>query len=125
MWYILLRNIRLISSIKQDHRTDAIRIVHPALQLFLCDRRTGRIVREAQVNQIRCLLRKIRSKPIVRGTWHVDNITPALRQRIIASGTPCHYIGIHIHRIDRIANCNLIIQAENLLNISGITFCTV
>ena len=102
-----------------------VRIVHPFLQLILCDRCTGRIVREAQIDDIRCLLRKLRSESVFFLTWHVDHIAPKSGCCIICSGSSCHNIGIYIDWIYRIADSDLIVKGKDLLNISGITFCAI
>ena len=58
--HIVLGNIRLVSSIIDDHAAVFVCIIHPFLQLIPCDGRACRIVREAKIDQIRHFLWKLR-----------------------------------------------------------------
>ena len=125
MWYIRLTDICLICSIVDDHCMLFVCVIYPFLQLILRDRCTGRVVRETQIDDIRCLLWKFWCESIFFLTWHVDHIAPKTGCCIIRSGSSCHNIRIYINRIYRIADSDLIVKGKDLLNISGITFCTV
>ena len=100
-------------------------IIDPFLQCFLCNCRTSRIIGKAQVDQIRCLIRKLRCKAVFLGTGHVYQSLICAQRFVIYTGSACHDIRIHIDRINRIADRNKIIGSKNLLNISDITLCTV
>ena len=117
---IVLADIGFISGIKDDHRLVCIRIIHPGLELLPVQRRTGRVVRGADVDDIRCSVRKCRAEAVFLRAGHVDDIAPARCLIIIFTCTACHDVGIHINRINRIADRDHIILLENFLNIAGI-----
>ena len=123
--HIFLGDICFISRVINDNGTVLVGIIDPFLQLCFVDRGAGRIVGEAQIDQIRHFLWQLRGKVIVRRAGHVDHIAPSFRGRVIGACPSRHNIGIHIDRVDRIADRDLIIQCKDFLNIAGITFCTV
>ena len=122
---IRLGDICLVGGIIDDDSAHPVRIVHPFLQLCLCDRGAGRVIREAQIDQIGRLLRQLRREAVFRRTRHIDDLAPGLLHLVIGSGSARHDVGIHIHGIDRVADSNFIVKAEYLLNIAGIAFCAV
>ena len=123
--HVILRNIGFISGIVDDHCTVFVGIVHPYLQLVFGDGSSGGVVGAAQVNDIRCFFWKFRYKVVFCGAGHVDHIAPGAFCRIISAGTSCHNISVHVYRINRVAHCNFVVYTENLLNVSGITLCSV
>ena len=125
MGHILLGNVSLIGSIVDDHRPGLVGIIHPLLKLRFRDRGTGRVIGETQVNDIRRLLRQLRRKICLRRTGHVDHVAPCLRRRIISPGPARHHVGVHIDRIHRVADRDLVVDTKNLLDISGITLGSV
>ena len=113
-------DICLISSIVDDHCMILICIIHPLLQLCLGDRGTGRIIREAEIDQIRYFRRKLGCIPVCCRTGHVDHIAPETCCLVIGSRTSCHNICIYINGINRIAYCDPCILCKDLLDICGI-----
>ena len=58
----------------------------------------------------------------------IDHITPARSRtsdRNRAGSGLCHNIGIHVYRVNGVTYRDLIVQAEDLLNIATVTFCSV
>ena len=125
MCHIVLTDISFISGIINDYGANFIGIVHPFLQLILCKRCSGRVIRQTQIDYVRCLLRKLRYEMIFCCTWHVNDIAPCAGLLVVSTGSSSHNVGIHINRIDRITDRNLVVLSENLLNISGIALCSV
>ena len=125
VWYIFRRNICFISRIVDDHCSYLQGIINPYLKLILCDRGTCRIIWKTKINNIRCILWKLRHKIVLLCTWHINDIRPFLCSRIICTGTSCHCIGIYIYRINRITDSNLVILTENISDITRITLCSV
>ena len=119
---VLLRNIGFIGRVKNDHTAFSVGIIHPFLQLRFRQSLAGGVVWEAQVDQIRALLRKIRNEAIFRRTGHVDHIAPGLCGRIVCAGPARHHVGIHIYRIDGITDRDPAVRRKNLLNVGGIRF---
>ena len=122
---IFFCNISFVSSIVDDDCTCFVGIIYPNLKLFFCDRLAGRVVREAQIDDIRSFFWQFRTEIVFCGTRHVDHITPGLTFRIISAGSSCHNVGIHINRVNRITYRNFIIQREYFLNICRIALCTI
>ena len=44
---------------------------------------------------------------------------------VVVTGTACHYVGVYINRINRVAYSDLVVQAEDLLNVAAVAFCAV
>ena len=123
---ILLGNICLICCIIDDHAAVFVGVVDPLLKSCLCDSTAGRIVREAEIDQIRYFIcRYLRKETILLFAGHVDHTVKVLTLFVIKTSTSGHNVGIYIYRINWVANCNLVIQSEDLLDVSGITFCSI
>ena len=132
---IFLCDVGFVCGVENNHRSVCICIVHPFLQLCLGQCCTGRVVRRADINKIRLavsgdLLRlsgsgQIRRKAVLLGAGHVNHIAPAAGRSVIFTGSSRHDIAVHIDRIDRIADSDHVVLFKNLLNVSGIRFCTV
>ena len=125
MSYIILGNVCFVCTVINDHCTDPVGIVNPLLQLVFCDGSTCRIIWQTQINDVRIFLRELRNEIVLFCAWHVDDIAPHLSFRIVSTGSACHNIGIHINRVNRITYSDAVIYGKNLLDISGITLCSV
>ena len=125
MRHVLLSDISLIGRIVNDQTAVFIGVIHPALKLFFTDRRACRIIWKAEIDHIRGFLWKFRGKIILCRTGHVDHTVKILCRLIIISCSSRHNVGIYIYGVNRIAHSNLIIQSQDLLNISGVTFRSV
>ena len=101
-----------------DDCSDSISVIYPLLKLCFCDCGSCRVIRETQINDVRCLFRQCRCKVCFFCTRHVDHIAPCLCLCIVSSGTSCHYICINVHRVNRITHCDLTVCRKNFLNIS-------
>ena len=66
--------------------------------------------------------RKSGQKSVLFGTRHINHIAPDSPLPVITARSPCHHIGIHIHRVHRITYRNLIFRTEYFLNVGGIAF---
>ena len=122
---IFLCNVSFIGCIVNDHTAVFVCVVHPFLQLVLCNGRAGGVIWEAQINQIRHFFRKFRQKTVFLTARHIDHAVKIFSCSIVLSGTSCHDIGIHINRVNRVTDSHLVVNPENLLDISGIAFRTV
>ena len=119
-------NICLICCVIDDHAAVFVCVINPLLKSSLCDGTTGRVVREAEINKIRYFIcRDLRKETVILFTWHVDHTVKVLTLFVIKTCTSGHNVGIYVYRINRVTNCNLVIQSEDLLNISRITLCSV
>ena len=66
------------------------------------------------------------AKSLSASTGHIDHIAPGFGLRIVLAGSSCHYVGIYINRINRIAHCNPCYpHCKYLLNIATVTFCSI
>ena len=122
MRYILFGNIGLISRVIDNDASVLHRIVHPFLQPLFIRCRSGGIIRETQINDIRCFFRRGGDEAVFFCTGHVDDSCIASRRRIVFSGTSRHYVGVKVDRIDRVADRDDILRAEQFLNIGGVRF---
>ncbi len=126
MGHIFFRYICFISRVIDNHRAHFVCIIHPLLKLGFCDCGACGIVGEAQVNQIRRLsLRNLRRKIVFRNAGHINYVAPGFSYAVIDACSSRHHIGVHINRINRVADCNFIVHAEYFLNVSRIAFCAV
>ena len=122
---ILLTDICFISSIIYYHRSHLVRIINPSLKSILGNNSSGRIVGEAEIDDIRGLCRYLGHEIVFSRTRHVYHIGPCLACLIKNAGSSCHYICVNIHGINRITDCNLTILCEDFLYISAVALCTV
>ncbi len=119
---IRIRDVGLIGRVIDDHAAFPIGVVHPPLKLLLRDRRAGRVVGEAEIDQIRPLLREIGDEAVRLGAGHIDHIAPVPGFRIVCAGAAGHHVGIHVDRIDRIADRDPRVVRKQLLNVAGVAF---
>ena len=100
---------RFISRIKQDDRVIFKRVIHPFLQLFLIVACACRIVRRAQVNDIRLhTVVRHRQEIIFFSSVHVNDFLSI------------HRIRIHIDRVDRIRDQDHIVLRKKFRDIPRI-----
>ena len=123
--HIFLCDVCLVSGVVDDHCTVLVCVVYPLLKFVLCDRCTTRVVREAEIDQVRCLYRKFRQESIGFQTRHVDHSIKIFVFLVVFAGTSCHYVCVYINRINRVADCYFIVCAKDLLNVSGVTLRSV
>ena len=123
--HVHFTNVCFIGCVIDDDRARLIGIVHPFLQLRLGNSRSGRVIRETQIDDIRRFFRQLGRESGLFRTRHVDHIAPCLRLLVIDPGTPGHYVRIYIDGIDWVAYGNLIILREYFLDISGIALCSI
>ena len=121
-----LGDIGLIGRVKENHTAVFVGVIHPALKRFFPHDRAGRVIRRAEVNEVRCLPRReLRGKLIFRGTGQIGDARIDALRRIVVAASACHHIRVEIHGIDRVTDRYRGIEAENLLNISGVALCAV
>ena len=128
MRHLFFRYIRFIGGVINNHRAHFVCIIHPLLKLGFGDCGACRIVGEAQINQIRRFSfprRNLRRKIIFRNAGHINYVAPGFPCAVIGTCSSRHHVGVHINRINRVADCNFIVHAEYFLNVSRIAFCAV
>ena len=118
----LFCDISLISGVIDDHSACLIGVIHPLLKPVLRDGGSAGIVWKTQVDKVRRLFRKFRKETIFFQAGHIDYPVEVLHVSVIFAGASRHNVGIHIYRIYRVADSYFIVNAENLLDISGIAF---
>ena len=119
-------NISLIGRVKENHAAVLVGVIHPALQRFLPHDSTGRVVRRAEVNEVRCLARREgRCEIIFRGAGQVGDARIDALRRVVVTAPARHHIRVEVHGIDRVADRDCGIEAENFLDIAGIALCAV
>src|SRR5437667_12761346 len=112
-------DVCLVRRIKQNESFVPMRIIDPVLQLLASCHRPSWIVRKAKVNQIDMLLWWVRHEIIFRSAGEIENpfVAAVLPRR---TAMPCHYIRIDIDRINWVWNCDFVLVAENIENVSAI-----
>ena len=123
--YIFFGDVCFVCCIIDNYRTVFICIVYPFLKLRFGDGTTGWVVREAKVDKIRYFFREFRKEAVGCCTWHIDYVIKVATFFVVFSCTACHYVCIYIYWVYRVTHCNLVIQSEYFLDISGIALCTV
>ena len=114
-------DVGLVSRVIKNDGIVRARIVDPLLQLLPGRHRPGRVIRIAQVDEIHLFLRKGRGKIILSRAGQVDQ--PCKLSPFVAlSSVACHHIGIHVNRVDRIGNRNLLPTSEDIEDVARVTF---
>src|SRR5438067_10009384 len=110
---ISLRNIRFISSVKEQKCFVLTRVIDPTLKLFArCDR-PGWVVRETKVSKIDMVLWRLGNESVVGGARQVnDPFVAAVRFRRAA--VACHYVRVDIDRVNRIGNRDFVLVADKI-----------
>ena len=125
VWYIILGNEGFIGGIIEDDGAILPCIVYPILQLRLMNHRTGWIVRETQIDEVRHFPWEFRNETILLGTRHIDDLVILTGHFIVISRTSGHNVGIYIYRIYRVAYCDRTICIEDFLDIGTIGLGTI
>ena len=101
-----LSDICLVSSVIDDHSAVLVCKVYPCLEICLLDRLTGRVVREAEIDQVHVLLREFRKETVVCSTRHVNDLVKTSGLAVVETAATCHNVGIHVYRVYRVAYCD-------------------
>ena len=115
----VLRDIRFVGRVVQDHGLVLVRIIDPFFQLIRRDSGAGGVVREAEVNDVGFLLRQLRQKMVLFAARHVNDPVPALAF-LILPGAARHDVGVHVNRVDRVAHRNHVVRRENVADIARV-----
>ena len=123
MRHVIFRDECFIRSIEENDRARLLCIAHPYRQILLRQRRAGRVIRRAQINDHRVVRRQIGLKAaflIARQIFEAF-IRPA--HEFAASAR--HDIAVHIDRIHRVGDRDDIGFCKDLLHIADIALCAV
>src|ERR1700730_6510919 len=114
---VLLRNVRLVSSIKEKYRLMLVRVIDPTRELLASCHRPSWIVRKAKINQIDVLLWWIGHEIIFGRAGQIDDsfVAPVLPA---VAGVTSHHVRVDVNRIHRIGNGHLVLIPENVENVT-------
>ena len=98
-----LCDVCLVSSVIDDDSAVLVREVDPGLEICLLDRLTGRVVREAEIDQVCMLPRELRKESVVSSTRHIYDLVETACLTVVKTAAACHNIGIHVYRVYRVA----------------------
>ncbi len=92
------------SRVEQDSPSRWLGVIHPGLKL--CPGATAPVgfVGETEVDHVGPSLRDGGGKAVFRYTWHVDQVGPAAGGLVVVPGPAGHGVGVHIHRVHRVAD---------------------
>ena len=110
---------RLVCGVEEDKRLIGVRPVYPLLKLLLRGDCASRVVRIAEVYDVRALGQfRAGHKAVRRVTRQVDEsrVAPA----VVRARTAGHHVRVDIDRIDGIADSDLDIVAEKLLYVAAV-----
>ena len=105
-------------TVVKNNRIILLCIFNPRFKLFSCCRNTDWVIWETKINYINLFFRKLRHKSVFFLARHIYKIIPFTVCKVTCSA--CHSIRINVHRINRIANCNFIVNRENISDISAV-----
>ena len=116
-------DVCFISGIVEEDGIIAQCKVHPLAKFLFRKHSTCRIVGVAQVNHVHVTVRNLWYEVVVCRTWEIGDVCPfAIFEDSCASD---HRIGVDIYGIDRIRHADVVVPAQNFLNVSGVAFRTV
>ena len=124
-----MRNIRignegLIRGVKEDDRVVGVGIIDPSLQLGFTGHGAGRIVGEAEIDNVHFCGRQCRNKAVSFVAGEVDDVL-VVALRVSFSGATDHDVGIVVDRIDRITDGNYVVQGKDIEDVGAIALGTV
>ena len=123
-WHILLGDVGVVSSIKEDDGVMLQGVVHPLFQLLTGEGGARRIIRAAEVNQVNGLFRQLRAEIVLGVAGKIgDALVAAIRLQ--SAGAAGHDIGVQVYRVYRIRDGNGVIGAEDFLDVAAVALGTI
>ena len=116
-----LRDEGFIGGVEKNQRLVFPRVVDPDFELFPRERRSRRVVRVAQVNDVGGRGRQRGNEAVFLDAGQVDEAIPAAvgAERSRAAR---HDVRVHVDGIDRIRHRDAVVRAENVADVPGVAF---
>ena len=119
-----LRDIRLVSRVEEQQRFMFARILDPARQLLARCHRARRIIRKAKIDKIDMFRRRLRNEIVFGGARQIhDPFVTAVFSR--GASVARHHVCIDIDWINGIGDCDFVLVAEDIEDVTAIAFRSV
>src|SRR5574344_1633345 len=115
----LITNVSLICSIVKDYRIIVYCIVNPFTKFFFSKNCSCWIIWITQIYHVNTMIWNLRYEVIVSSARNICNVTPLIVFK--NSSTSNHHVRIYVDRINRICNSDIVVPAQDFLEISSIT----
>ncbi len=110
---------RLVGGVKEDHAVVGIGVIDPLLQLGLAGHGAGRVVGEAEIDNVHLLRRQRRDETVGLVARHVDDVL-VIPLVIGFAGAADHDVGVVVDRVDRVADGDDVVQGEDVEDVGAV-----
>ena len=109
----------LVGGVEENDRIVLLRILHPGFELGAGGDGTGRVVGEAEIDEVGFFVRNVRDKLVsgIAGQVEQAGVSAVL---IGVAGIAGHHVGVHVNRIDRVGDGDDVALAEDVEDVAGI-----
>ena len=109
----------LVGGVEEDHAVIGIGVVDPLLQLGLAGHGAGRVVGEAEVDDVHLACRQRRDETVGLVARHVDHVgvVPLV---VGLAGAADHDVGVVVDRVDRVADGDDVVQGEDVQDVGAV-----
>ena len=123
VWNLRISDICFIGCIVEEDGIIAQCKVHPFAKFLFRKHRTCRVVGVAQVDHVYAAVRNLWHEVVFCRAWEIGDIRPfAILEDSCASN---HRVGVDINGIDRICHADVVVPAQDFLDVSGVALGTV
>jgi len=114
-------SVRLVGRVEQNNGPVFQRVIHPCLELRAIGDGAGRIVRRTQINHIHMPFGRLGDESVARFARQINQLRVSTGL-IRFTGVTGHDVGVHINRINRVADGDFVFMAEDIEDIAGVAF---
>jgi len=110
---------RLVGGVEEDHAIVGVGVVDPLLQLGLAGHGAGRVVGEAEVDDVHLLGRQRRDEVVGLVARHVDDVL-IVAFLVGLAGAADHDVGVVVDRVDRVADGHHVVEGEDVEDVGAV-----
>ncbi len=119
MGHVRVRDKGFVCRVVQKDRAVPPRVGDPFFQFFPRNAHARRIVRKAQVDHVGPAAGNLRQKTVLPPAGHIDDIAESGAFPVV-SGAASHHVGVDINGINRVADRDDVVRAEDIADIAGV-----
>ena len=117
-------DVGFVGGVEEDDRLVLQRVIHPGLKLCARRGRSSRVVRRAEVNDVRLHARRLGNETVCRRAREVNHAF--IRAGFVGgTGVAGHDVRIDVNGIDRVADGEFVLVSEDVEDVAAITLRSV